>query len=193
MYTYLALNNTCIMLYMYIACCTYLLPPDASLTPHTLLHAVSTVRRFWGLVGEVELLDCLDVPYSVREQIRGSQSYSSEDEKRTAVLQYYIETLPGASWGRIAGALWYMEERTALETVRQYLPHKPGEYTCTYRVVVQGRIQHVIITGGCTVILAHAQVVGGGAVRTLVQTLQRELLGRCLPCGGALNLHNHLG
>ena len=32
----------------------------------------------------------------------------------------------------------------------------------------QGRIQHVIITGGCTVILAHAQVVGGGAVRTLV-------------------------
>ena len=57
----------------------------------------------------------------------------------------------------------------------------------------QGRIQHVIITGGCTVILAHAQVVGGGAVRTLVRTLQRELLGRCLPCGGALNLHNHLG
>ena len=58
---------------------------------------------------------------------------------------------------------------------------------------LQGRIQHVIITGGCTVILAHAQVVGGGAVRTLVQTLQRELLGRCSPCGGALNLHNHLG
>ena len=58
---------------------------------------------------------------------------------------------------------------------------------------MQGRIQHVIITGGCTVILAHAQVVGGGAVRTLVRTLQRELLGRCLPCGGALNLHNHLG
>ena len=52
---------------------------------------------------------------------------------------------------------------------------------------VQGRIQHV------TVILAHAQVVGGGAVRTVVRTLQRELLGRCLPCGGALNLHNHLG
>ena len=45
----------------------------------------------------------------------------------------------------------------------------------------------------CTVILAHAQVVGGGAVRTLVRTLQRELLGRCLPCGGALNLHNHVG
>ena len=44
-----------------------------------------------------------------------------------------------------------------------------------------------------TVILAHAQVVGGGAVRTLVRTLQRELFGRCLPCGGALNLHNHLG
>ena len=55
----------------------------------------------------------------------------------------------------------------------------PGaEDTCATRrplcdpaveVSLQGRIQHVIITGGCTVILAHAQVVGGGAVRTLVR------------------------
>ena len=123
--TYWALNNTCIMLYMYIVC---LLPPDVSLTPRTLLHAVSTVR---GLGGELRLLGWLGVPRSVRVQIRDSQSYSSEDKKRTAALQYYIETLPGASWGRIAGALWNMEEHTALETVRRYLPHKPGEYTCT--------------------------------------------------------------
>ena len=73
------------------------------------------------------LLLWLGVPYSVQEQIRDSQSYSSEDEKRTAALQYYIETVPGASWGRIAGVLWYLQEPTALETVRQYLPHKPGE------------------------------------------------------------------
>ena len=132
--TYLALNNTCIMLYMYIVCCTCLLPPDASLTPRTLLHAVSTVRRFWRFGGEWGLLGWIGVPPSVQEQIRDSQSYSSEDEKRTAALQYYIETVPGASWGMIAGALWSMEEHTALETVRQYLPHKPGEYTCTYKL-----------------------------------------------------------
>ena len=126
--TYWALNN---MLYMYIVCYTCLLPPDASLTPRTLLRAVSTVRRFWGLGVEMVLLDWLGVPRSVQEQIRDSQSYSSEDEKRTAALQYYIETVASASWGRIAGALWYIKEHTALETVRRYLPHKPGEYTCT--------------------------------------------------------------
>ena len=97
------------------------LPPDASLTPHTLLPPLSTVRELW------DLLSCLGVPVSVMDQIRASQSYSSEDEKRVAGLQYYLQTLPGASWVRIASALWFMEEHTALETVRQYLPHTHGE------------------------------------------------------------------
>ena len=109
-------------------CSSCLLPPDTSLTPHALLHAVSTIRNFW-LGG---LLSYLGVPYSVRIEIRDSPSYSSEDEKRTAVLQYSLQTLPSMSWVKIAGALWFLEEHTALETVRQYLPHKPGDYiTCT--------------------------------------------------------------
>ena len=74
------------------------------------------------------LLDCLYVPRKVWEEIRASSSYSSEDEKRMAVLQYSLQTLPGMSWGKIAGVLWYLGEHTALETIRQYLPHKPGQY-----------------------------------------------------------------
>ena len=110
-------------------CSSCLLPLDTSLTPHTLLHAVSTVRDFWEING---LLYYLGVPYYVRLEIRDSPSYSSEDERRSAVLQYSLQTLPGMSWGRIAGVLWRLEEHTALETVRQYLPHKPGDYiTCT--------------------------------------------------------------
>ena len=113
-------------------CSSCLLPPDTSLTPHTLLHAVSTVRDFWGDSFSLGLFFYLGVPYSVCIEIRKSPSYSSEDEKRRAVLQYSLQTLPGMSWGRIAGVLWYLEEHTALETVRQYLPHKPGDYiTCT--------------------------------------------------------------
>ena len=83
---------------------------------------MSTVRQFW-----YGLLQYLGVPSAVGDQIRSSQSYSSEDEKRVAGLQYYLQTVPGASWGRIAGVLWYMEEHTALETVREYLPHKHGK------------------------------------------------------------------
>ena len=83
---------------------------------------MSTVREFWD-----GLLDYLGVPRAVINQIRFIQSYSSEDEKRVDGLRYYLQTVPGASWGRIASVLWYMEEHTALETVREYLPHKHGK------------------------------------------------------------------
>ena len=98
-------------------------PPDLSLTPDTLFHAVSTVKNLWEGDG---LLHYLLVPGSVIIQMRISLSYSSEDERRIAGLKYYLQTVPGASWGRIAGVLWVMEEHAALETVRQYLPHKHG-------------------------------------------------------------------
>ena len=105
------------------------LPPDTSLTPHLLLPALSTVRDFLGID---KLLYFLDVPESVRDRIRSDPSYSSEDERRMAGLQYCLQTVPGVSWGMIAGVLWYMQEHTALETVRPYLPHKPGDYTIWY-------------------------------------------------------------
>ena len=89
---------------------------------------MSTVRQFWGVGIGDGLLEYLGVPVAVVIRIRDSQSYSSEDEKRIAGLQYFLWTLPGVSWGRIAGVLWEMEEHTALETVRQYLPPKHGEH-----------------------------------------------------------------
>ena len=103
-----------------------LLPPDDSLTPHSVARAVATVRQFWE-VG-TGLLSLLGVPQSVMNQIIDSRSYSSEEEKRAAGLQYCLQTVPGVSWGRIAGVLWFLEEHTALETVRQYLPHTHGQY-----------------------------------------------------------------
>ena len=101
--------------------------PDDSLTPHTLLPAVSSVRHFWWRDGEVGLLGWLDVPPSVMDDIRASPSHSTEEEKRIAGLQYYLQTIPGASWEKIAEVLWMMEEHTALEEVRQHLPSTCGE------------------------------------------------------------------
>ena len=103
----------CVVMYKW---CSSL--PDDSLTPHTLLPAVSSVRQFWGN----GLLQLLGVPRSVVDDIRASPSHSTEEEKRIAGLQYYLQTLPGASWETIAGELWFMEEHTALEEVRQHLP-----------------------------------------------------------------------
>ena len=101
--------------------------PDDSLTPHTLLPAVSTVTEFWDSDDEYGLLERLSVPYSVMDDIRASPLYSTEEEKRIAGLQYYLHTVPSASWENIAGVLWGLEEHTALEEVRQYLPPAHGE------------------------------------------------------------------
>ena len=101
--------------------------PDDSLTPHTLLPAVSTVTVFWRRDDEWGLLERLRVLQSVMDDIRSSPLYSTEEEKRIAGLQYYLHTVPGASWEDIAGALWGLEEHTALEEVRQYLPPAHGE------------------------------------------------------------------
>ena len=106
----------CVVMYKW---CSSL--PDDSLTPHTLLPAVSSVRQFWK-GDEVGLLQLLGVRRSVVDDIRASPSHSTEEEKRIAGLQYYLQTVPGASWEMTAGALWFMEEHTALEEVRQHLP-----------------------------------------------------------------------
>ena len=108
----------CVVMYKW---CSSL--PDDSLTPHTLLPAVSSVRQFWRRDdSEWGLLERLGVPWSVMDDIMASPSHSTEEEKRIAGLQYYLQTLPGASWEMIAGSLWRMEEHTALEEVRQHLP-----------------------------------------------------------------------
>ncbi|CAI8044387.1 hypothetical protein GBAR_LOCUS24627 [Geodia barretti] len=91
---------------------------DDSLTPHSVARAVATVKQFWSIGFENGLLSVLGVPEPVI-----SGSYSSEEEKRVVGLQYCLHTVPGVSWGKIAGGLWFLEEHTALETVRQYLPH----------------------------------------------------------------------
>ena len=98
---------------------------DTSLTPHKLLEVFSTVSKFW----DVGLMDWLGVPDSVWTQIRDSKSYSSEDEKRMAVLQYCLQTLPGMSWGRIAGVLWRLKEDKALKIIKQYLPGEKSVHT----------------------------------------------------------------
>ena len=90
---------------------------------------MSAVKRFW----ELGLLYYLGVPNSVLGQLRESQTYSSEDEKKMAGLQYYLQTVPGASWRNIASVLWRMKEYTTLKAVKQYLPHKPSEY-CMWHI-----------------------------------------------------------
>ena len=64
----------------------------------------------------------LGVPVSVRNEIRDSTDYKTEEEKKAALLQYFLDHVPMASWQTVAGALHYREEKAALQMVQPFLP-----------------------------------------------------------------------
>ena len=98
---------------------TSYLYPDASLTVSNIYQATSTVD--YG-----RLNDCLDVPNSVYYQIDTNPSYPTEEKKREAIITYFLNTIPLASWATLAGKLYYWEEHVSLEAVRKYLHHTTG-------------------------------------------------------------------
>ena len=68
----------------------------------------------------------LGVPDSVLDEIRDSTDYKTEEEKKAALLQYFLYSVQMASWQTVAGALHYWEEKKALQMVKAFLP-PPGE------------------------------------------------------------------
>ena len=64
----------------------------------------------------------LGVPVSVCNDLRASTDYKTEEEKKEALLRYFLENVLMASWQTVAGALHYMEEEEALQMVQPFLP-----------------------------------------------------------------------
>ena len=68
----------------------------------------------------------LGVPGPVRDEIRDSTDYKTEEEKKAALLQYFLDNVPMASWQTVAGALHW---RKALQMVKAFLPPS-GAWGC---------------------------------------------------------------
>ena len=98
---------------------TSYLYPDASLTVSNIYQATSTV-------GYRRLNYCLGAPTSVFSQIIANPSYPTKGKKREAIITYFLNTVPLASWATLAGRLYYEEEHVSLKTVRKYLHHTTG-------------------------------------------------------------------
>ena len=71
---------------------------------------------------------CLGVPGSVYLQIMENPSYSTEEERREAMIAYFLNNIPLASWATLAGRLYWKERSVSLEAVRKYLHHTTGQY-----------------------------------------------------------------
>ena len=104
---------------------------DPTLTINNLLQALASVHN-WHTLGCGSVYvgggDGLGVPVAVCSEIRDSADYQTEEEKKKAMLLYYLRTVPQPSWQTVAGALYGMEEEvTALEAVKVFLKHTPGQ------------------------------------------------------------------
>ena len=105
---------------------------DPTLTINNLLQALASVHDWYHLgcgayaVGGY-VVTGLGVPMTVCDEIRHSADYQTEKEKKKAMLLYYLRTVPQPSWQTVAGALYGRKEVTALEAVKVFLKHTPGQ------------------------------------------------------------------
>ena len=85
----------------------YPLPTDSTFTFHNVNAAVESVQD-WDDLGYH-----LGVPHG-------------KHGSRREMLQYFITTVPNASWQVLAGGLYYQQEHAALEKVTKYYQPHPG-------------------------------------------------------------------
>ena len=100
-------------------------PPsvDPTLTVKNLGLVMASVENWYDLG---QSYGGLDICRAVCDAIRDSIAYQTVDEKKEALLHYYLHTMPMASWPSVAGALQYREEKTALQAVKDFLKHTPA-------------------------------------------------------------------
>ena len=96
---------------------------DPTLTINNLRLVMASVKNWYGLY----------VPNAVCNEIWASTAYQTGEEKKEALLLYYLHTMPMASWQDVAGALHYKKEETALQAVKAFL-----KLTLAGQLILQG-------------------------------------------------------
>ena len=78
----------------------------------------------------------LNIPLAVCGNIQSSHVYKTEEEKKEALLLYYLLNSPKASWQHVVGALHYWEEVTALKAAKAFLKYTHGQFLIILHVHV---------------------------------------------------------
>ena len=110
----------------HMGCCITISPTpcaDPTLNIKNLCEVMASVMEWYDLGC---YFGCLDVPNAVRDAIRANPAYKTLEEKREALLLYYLRTVPLASWQHVAGALHYRGEATALQAAEVFLKYTPA-------------------------------------------------------------------
>ena len=100
------------------------LPADPTLTINNLRLVTSSVQD-WERLGHY---NCgLGVPDAVRKEISVILAILTEEDAMTAMLQYFLNNVPMASWQKVAGALYWMKEEKALQAAKKFVTVSRGQ------------------------------------------------------------------
>ena len=97
---------------------SFSLPTDTTFTLTNVMSTLETVQDWEGLVRQLEL------PYSKR--VNGKEP----------AFNYFITTIPSASWQLLAGALYCCGEKRGLTTVTLYFQRQPGVCGRAFRSIL---------------------------------------------------------
>ena len=101
----------------------HFLPADPTLTINN-LHLVTSSVQEWERLGDYDI--GLGVPRPVMDEISANPAIMTEVDKMTAMLQYFLNNVPMASWQKVAGALYWMKEEEALQAAKKFLTVSRG-------------------------------------------------------------------
>ena len=103
----------------------FCLPPctDPTLTIKNLRQVTASVKNWYVLA---KYVGGLGIPEPVRDEI-GDTANMTEEEKKEALLLYFLHNVPMASWPSVAGVLHWMEEETASQAVKEFLNIPAGQ------------------------------------------------------------------
>ena len=99
---------------------------DPSLTTHSLLAALDTVRnaKNMGMTSIGDLEEVLQIPSPKRKEMRSQ--HSAEVDYRYHLIEYYLKSHECAGWNHLAGRLLYYEQHNALKRVKMNVTADKG-------------------------------------------------------------------
>jgi len=93
---------------------------EPTLTCENILEVLKSVDpKLWD-----DLAFALRVPASIRDQI--TKQFHTPEQKREALVTYWLQVVPNASWEMLAGALYFWENSKAVEATKKFLPEVKG-------------------------------------------------------------------
>ena len=72
-----------------------------------------------------DLAFALRVPVSKRDQI--TRQFHTPEQKREALVAYWLQVVPNASWEVLAGALYFWENSKAVEATKKFISAVKGK------------------------------------------------------------------